>query len=543
MSSSDKEKGAPDKKKRESEHGSYEWKPSYGGGVEYGLFFTGLDRWNRNLLAPSDAAQFDTSTVSSFTFALEASLLEGSRITLFSGIETPFSNDPDLMAIYGGLEPAFAFRRNAWELSLGFGVGLGSLNLQTNANQEFDSGLVMLRPAFEVRRYFGEIMAAYLRFGFNQWLPFNGSSDDLTIESDAGTGTAGDESRLYEGGLFAALGVRFGHYPEHRKVVPDSDGDGLRDDVDDCADKAEDKDEYQDWDGCPDLDNDEDGIDDEEDECPNEPEDIDEWEDEDGCPEEDDDHDEDGILTKDDACPKKAEDKDGFEDDDGCPDPDNDGDNIKDADDKCPDQKGLKKKDGCPSDFITVKEDEIVVTKPIAFEKSSSDTGDARSKLTNDSRSVLAELASVLKVYTEITEVEIRVHTAAGDEKAKQKESEARAKSVFDYVASSGVDTSRLTRKGFGASKPVAPEGEKDGEKAEPKPTARVEFKILERQKPESKKKGDMKGKEESSTDGGESEEVEKDAEQPDEDDIDADTGVDESTESSGDDEDEEDDE
>ncbi|MBW2264032.1 MAG: hypothetical protein JRG91_18880 [Deltaproteobacteria bacterium] len=64
------------------------------------------------------------------------------------------------------------------------------------------------------------------------------------------------------------------------------------------------------------------------DECPDEPEDRDKFDDDDGCA--DPDNDGDGFLDADDECPNKPEDKDGFEDDDGCPDLDDDVDGIMD---------------------------------------------------------------------------------------------------------------------------------------------------------------------------------------------------------------------
>ena len=84
--------------------------------------------------------------------------------------------------------------------------------------------------------------------------------------------------------------------PIQPDVNADKDGDGIVDRLDKCPDQAEDKDGFEDDDGCPDPDNDNDGIAD--------------------------------ALDK---CPDEAEDKDGFEDDDGCPDPDNDKDGIADA--------------------------------------------------------------------------------------------------------------------------------------------------------------------------------------------------------------------
>ncbi|MFH2007308.1 MAG: OmpA family protein [bacterium] len=161
----------------------------------------------------------------------------------------------------------------------------------------------------------------------------------------------------------------------------DSDGDGVPDERDKCPDQKEDKDGFEDDDGCPDPDNDKDGIPDKLDKCPNQPEDFDKFQDDDGCPDLDNDgdgipdkqdncpmhkgpasskgcppdmldEDGDGIPDTRDKCPKQAEDKDGFEDDDGCPDPDNDKDGIPDEHDKCPnvpeDKDGFEDADGCP---------------------------------------------------------------------------------------------------------------------------------------------------------------------------------------------------
>jgi OmpA-OmpF porin, OOP family len=164
----------------------------------------------------------------------------------------------------------------------------------------------------------------------------------------------------------------------------DADADGIEDSKDECIELAEDRDGFQDADGCPDFDNDDDGVPDETDKCPTEKEDADGFEDDDGCLDPDDDHDGipdlkdacpreagpdnadpkqrgcplrdrdmDGIYDQDDKCPKKAEDRDGFEDADGCPDPDNDQDGVPDGDDACPNVAGVAHEDakinGCPS--------------------------------------------------------------------------------------------------------------------------------------------------------------------------------------------------
>jgi hypothetical protein len=126
----------------------------------------------------------------------------------------------------------------------------------------------------------------------------------------------------------------------------DRDHDGIVDVLDRCPDEPEDRDGYQDSDGCPDPDNDFDNIPDGVDKCPNDPEDFDGYQDEDGCPEPD--NDGDGIPDLNDACPNDKEDGGGKRPSDGCPSTteDSDGDRIPDVRDKCPDEPDDK--DGYP---------------------------------------------------------------------------------------------------------------------------------------------------------------------------------------------------
>ncbi|HEX5063159.1 MAG TPA: OmpA family protein [Kofleriaceae bacterium] len=64
----------------------------------------------------------------------------------------------------------------------------------------------------------------------------------------------------------------------------DSDSDGIPDVDDVCPDSPEDRDSFEDTDGCPDADNDRDRVNDAYDKCPNEPETWNGFEDDDGCP-------------------------------------------------------------------------------------------------------------------------------------------------------------------------------------------------------------------------------------------------------------------
>jgi outer membrane protein OmpA-like peptidoglycan-associated protein len=145
---------------------------------------------------------------------------------------------------------------------------------------------------------------------------------------------------------------RDGFEDENGCPDPDNDGDGIRDVKDECDDDKEDFDGFEDADGCPDPDNDGDRIFDLEDQCDDEPEDMDRFQDKDGCP--DIDNDVDGLLDVHDSCPDQAEDVDGDQDEDGCPesDRDKDGDGNPDHVDECPtepeDKDGFKDEDGCP---------------------------------------------------------------------------------------------------------------------------------------------------------------------------------------------------
>ncbi len=136
--------------------------------------------------------------------------------------------------------------------------------------------------------------------------------------------------------------------------APDRDGDGVGDEVDVCPDET-----ALTTSGCADRDGD--GVKDSADMCPSDPEDKDGFQDADGCP--DPDNDADGIVDAADRCPNDPEDKDGFQDDDGCPDPDNDSDRIRDAVDKCPNEpetyNGYEDDDGCPDRGVTI-------VKPVA---------------------------------------------------------------------------------------------------------------------------------------------------------------------------------
>lgn len=290
--------------------------------------------------------------------------------------------------------------------------------------------------------------------------------------------------------------------------IGDRDGDGYKDDVDECPDDPEDFDGFQDEDGCPEPDNDRDGIldiDDEcpmvpedhdgdadrdgcpdgtigdrdgdglldnVDECPDDPEDMDGFEDTDGCP--DPDNDGDGILDVDDLCPDDPEDMDGFEDQNGCPDLDNDRDRILDVDDACPNDpetyNGHEDEDGCPDrGSVLIEDNEIIILEKIYFATDSA-------VILKRSYPIVDAVAATLIGNPQILLIEIQGHAdERGADGYNIRLTADRAASVRHALADRGVGVDRVRSAGYGERCPVDP---KHSASAWEK-NRRVEFKII----------------------------------------------------------------
>ena len=295
-----------------------------------------------------------------------------------------------------------------------------------------------------------------------KWLPDFGFT--LGVGGSAGV-TAGYGAPDWR--VFAMLGYTM---PEDKKA-PDADGDGIPDELDKCPNEAEDFDDFQDEDGCPDLDNDGDGILDVDDKCPNEPEDMDGFEDEDGCP--DPDNDGDDILDVDDQCPNDA----GTLENNGCPDPDRDGDGVPDRIDNCPDDPGTVENQGCQEkQLVVIGVGQLEILEKVYFKSGSA-------KLQKRSWALLDNVAAVLIAHPEIKKIRVEGHSdKTGSLKFNMILSKKRANTVVRYLVGRGqVTKSRLVAQGFGPKKPLVPDAKTKQEQAM---NRRVEFHIVTKDEP-----------------------------------------------------------
>ncbi len=240
---------------------------------------------------------------------------------------------------------------------------------------------------------------------------------------------------------------------------PDSDKDGIEDRSDDCPAVAG----LKIFNGCPDTDGD--GISDSKDNCPERAGPLKF----NGCP----DTDGDGIVDSKDDCPDRA----GPLSFKGCPDSDLDG--VPDPEDDCPDTYGSKDNRGCPKVKVVEKfqsaaltVDEQVILKE-AFDGLVFQSG--KTSIASSSLPAL-EMLSEMMVANNALKLHITGHTDnVGNANSNLKLSQNRAKAVKEYLASQGVDGSRISTEGFGSSRPIADNTSTEGKAS----NRRVELKII----------------------------------------------------------------
>jgi len=235
---------------------------------------------------------------------------------------------------------------------------------------------------------------------------------------------------VYTLGLMFALGGE--------KKVIDSDGDGVPDDIDKCpgTPAGVKVDEF----GCP-IDSDGDGVPDYLDKCPGTPAGV--KVDRFGCPI---DSDGDGVPDYLDKCPATPA---GVKVDQfGCP-IDSDGDGVPDYLDKCPGTPAGVKVDeqGCPIEEVV---EGAFVFRNIYFDF-------AKADLKDESLPILDEVVMFLEGSPD-AKMEIQGHTDnIGPAEYNMRLSQQRAESVKIYLVESGIAADRLATRGYGLTRPVAP--------------------------------------------------------------------------------------
>lgn len=127
-----------------------------------------------------------------------------------------------------------------------------------------------------------------------------------------------------------------------------------------------------------------------------------------------------------------------------CADMDDDGDGVNNCDDKCPGSQAGQTigPDGCPV--------------PVSIDLKGVNFDFDKSTLRPDAVAILNEAVEILKRYPDL-KVEVAGHTdLCGKDDYNQKLSERRAKAVYDYMTSNGVDAGRLSGPvGYGESRPL----------------------------------------------------------------------------------------
>jgi len=224
----------------------------------------------------------------------------------------------------------------------------------------------------------------------------------------------------------------------------DSDGDGVPDSLDKCPDTQ--KGVKVDSSGCP-IDSDSDGVADYLDKCPNTPRSV--KVDKDGCPI---DSDNDGVADYLDRCPRTPR---GVKvDAKGCP-LDSDGDGVADYLDKCPGTpKGVKvDATGC---LVCQDIEKLNLESLVNFDFD-------KSVVKPQFNSVLDKVVDCLKKQTSV-KVEIQGYTCnIGTKEYNQGLSEKRANMVLEYFLKKGVAKEQLSAVGYGLTKPIASNATREG--------------------------------------------------------------------------------
>jgi OOP family OmpA-OmpF porin len=346
---------------------------------------------------------------------------------------TSLAGNPD-MRLYGfGIEGLYHFMpesRLVPFLAVGVGGGhyrgSGVIDDRNKLAVDYGAGL---------KYFLAENLA--LRADVRHVLPFNDRYNDLLFTVGLNIAFGGAKKALPE-----VMATR-AEPAAPVKVVKDTDGDGVVDDLDKCPGTPAGV--KVDQDGCP-LDSDGDGVPDYLDKCPGTPA---------------------GVKVDRDGCPL-----------------DTDGDGVPDYLDKCPGTPaGVKvDQDGCPPPVVQkavpqtasametaiVEKGRVTLNVEFDFDKAS---------IRKTSHQEIGNLADVMKKYPDL-KIALEGHTDnVGGTAYNEKLSQRRVDAVKKYLMEKfGIDASRLSAKGYGLTKPVASNATKEGRQKNRRVEAAAEY-------------------------------------------------------------------
>ncbi|HEX4418780.1 MAG TPA: OmpA family protein, partial [Kofleriaceae bacterium] len=129
-----------------------------------------------------------------------------------------------------------------------------------------------------------------------------------------------------------------------------------------------------------------------------------------------------------------------------------DEDGIPDAQDECPELSGDRAHDGCPATtYVKIEDGKVYIFGKVQF-------GNNSAKIDRRSEPLLDQIAQALNSNPGVGNVLIEGHTDnVGDPRFNQKLSEERAAAVREELIKRNVSGDRLTTRGFGESRPIAP--------------------------------------------------------------------------------------
>ncbi len=241
----------------------------------------------------------------------------------------------------------------------------------------------------------------------------------------------------------------------------DSDADGVADAVDACPDTPEDRDEFEDGDGCPDADDDGDGVPDFSDRCPREA-----GEGADGCP---------APAEPPPAEPPPAEpppaESPPAEPPPAVPPPAEPPPVEPPPEEPPPAEPAPAPPPAQEEGPVHIEGDVVVFEGDVRFPRGGS-------ILTGSARKVLDPVAEFLVAHPELLKLRVEAHTDNRTWGASAtKLTNQRARRVRAHLVHRGVDPRRLSYKGYGNSDPIADNKTREGREK----NRRVVFRIVER--------------------------------------------------------------